>query len=240
MHKQAVFLPILLVSLVSISFAADLNGRWIGKIGNDDLGLGLKVEGKNLSGTIYTPYGAGPISNGKIKGNTFSFTYADNGVVIAYTGKFEGDKMDLSKRMSEREITGALTRMKDGEELRITRRMRPEMTEYWEPVPKIVDPGPYPDMVKAPSDAIVLFDGRDLSAWKSRDGSEAKWKVDDGVITVAKGTGDISTRKKFGDYQLHIEWKVPDRYPGAESIPRKQRRVAAGSEHRSKSTGILV
>jgi hypothetical protein len=91
--------------------------------------------------------------------------------------------------------------------------MQPEMTEYWEPVPKLVDPGPY-TMVKAPSDAIILFDGKDLSKWKSRDGSDAKWKVEDGAITVVKGTGDITTRQKFGDYQLHIEWKVPEDIQG--------------------------
>ena len=88
--------------------------------------------------------------------------------------------------------------------------MKPEMTEYWEPVPKIVDPGPYAGKVAPPSDAIVLFDGKDLSKWKSKkDGGAAKWKVQDGVITVEKGTGDITTVQKFGDYQLHIEWRVP-------------------------------
>ena len=88
--------------------------------------------------------------------------------------------------------------------------MKPEMTEYWEPVPRVVDPGPYRGKVAPPSDAIVLFDGKDLSKWKSKkDGGEAKWTVHDGVVTVNKGTGDITTRDKFGDYQLHIEWRVP-------------------------------
>ncbi len=88
--------------------------------------------------------------------------------------------------------------------------MKPEMTEYWEPVPKIVTPGPYPGKVAPPSDAIVLFDGKDLSKWKSaKDGGPAKWNVHDGVMTVEKGTGDIITTQKFGDYQLHIEWRVP-------------------------------
>jgi hypothetical protein len=93
--------------------------------------------------------------------------------------------------------------------------MKPEMTEYWEPVPKVVDPGPYLGKVAPPSDAIVLFDGKDLSKWKSKkDGGAAKWKVHDGVFTVEKGTGDISTIEKFGDYQLHIEWKVPEDIQG--------------------------
>ena len=68
--------------------------------------------------------------------------------------------------------------------------MKPEMTEYWEPVPRVVDPGPYRGKVAPPSDAIVLFDGKDLSKWKSKkDGGEAKWTVHDGVVTVNKGDG---------------------------------------------------
>ena len=93
--------------------------------------------------------------------------------------------------------------------------MKPEMTEYWEPVPEIVDPGPYLGKVAPPSDAIVLFDGKDLSEWKSaKDGGAARWKVQDGVMTVEKGTGDITTKQKFGDYQLHIEWRIPEDIQG--------------------------
>jgi len=214
MIKRTLLFAFLFISIISISSAADIDGRWLGNIGNNEVGLSLKIDGKNLSGTIFTPSGEGPISNGKIKGSTFSFTYADNGSIIPYQGKIDGDLMDLSSTLRGKEVNGKLNRMKDGEPLRITQRMRPEMTEYWEPVPRVVDPGPYTTMVKAPSDAIVLFDGRDLSSWKSRDGSAAKWKVEDGAITVVKGTGDITTKQKFGDYQLHIEWKVPEDIQG--------------------------
>jgi hypothetical protein len=91
--------------------------------------------------------------------------------------------------------------------------MKPEMTEYWTPQPKIVTPGNTTSnaFISAPTDAIVLFDGKDLSQWKSanKDGGEAKWIVHDGVFTVDKKTGDILTKQKFGDFQLHIEWCVP-------------------------------
>ena len=81
--------------------------------------------------------------------------------------------------------------------------------------PKVVDPGPYTGKVAPPSDAIVLFDGKDLSKWKSaKDGGPAKWKVSNGVFTVEKGTGDITTVQKFGDYQLHIEWRIPEDIQG--------------------------
>ncbi len=62
-----------------------------------------------------------------------------------------------------------------------------------------------------PSDAIVLFDGTDLSVWKNcKDGKEAKWKVEDGYMEVAPKTGDIEKRQPFGYCQLHIEWRTPE------------------------------
>jgi len=68
--------------------------------------------------------------------------------------------------------------------------------------PKIIEAGP------PPSDAIVLFDGKDLSQWQGDKGGPAKWEVKDGVATV-NGTGNISTRRAFGDCQLHVEWATP-------------------------------
>ena len=214
MNPRILLSTVLVLFLISASIAADINGRWLGKLGNDEIALDLKTESKKLSGTIYTPDGDGPISNGKFTSNTLSFTYAMNGVTIPYAGKYDGDQMELSFTRQGKEVKGTLTRMAEGQPLRIAPRMKPGMTEYWEPVPKIVDPGPYQSMVAPPTDAIVLFDGKDLSKWKSRDGSEAKWKVENGGITVVKGTGDITTRQKFGDYQLHIEWKVPEDIQG--------------------------
>lgn len=63
--------------------------------------------------------------------------------------------------------------------------------------------------IAAPADAIILFDGKDLSKWKGRDGGSAKWDVKNGVFTVKKGTGDIQTKQEFNDFQLHIEWAIP-------------------------------
>lgn len=91
------------------------------------------------------------------------------------------------------------------------KELDPLATEIWTPKPKKVTPGTLPG--EAPSDAIILFDGKDLSKWSSIDGKEAKWEVKDGTFTVMKGTGDIKTRQTFGDVQLHIEWREP---PGLE------------------------
>ena len=90
-------------------------------------------------------------------------------------------------------------------------RMAPEMTEFWEPEVKVVKPGKTTPIafITAPADAIVLFDGKDLSQWVHQDGSAAKWEVKNGVFTVSKGTGDIQTKEVFNDFQLHIEWMVP-------------------------------
>ena len=99
-------------------------------------------------------------------------------------------------------------------------RMRPGMSEYWTPQPAIVTPGDQ-GLCTAPSDAIVLFDGKDLSAWVSaRDGSPANWDVHDGIVTVNKKAGDIRTKEEFGSFQLHIEWCVP---PMDESFKSQSR-----------------
>ena len=85
----------------------------------------------------------------------------------------------------------------------------PKATEVWYPVPPKVTPGATPGA--PPSDAIILFDGKNLDAWQSaKDGSPARWNVVDGQLVVNPGTGDIQTREKFGDVQLHVEWWDPD------------------------------
>ena len=86
----------------------------------------------------------------------------------------------------------------------------PTLTEVWEPIPAVITPG---DWTSAPSDAIQLFDGTDLSAWTGLD-NEAMWNVDDGILTVTGGTGDIKTKQAFGDVQLHIEWQTPTEVAG--------------------------
>lgn len=91
---------------------------------------------------------------------------------------------------------------------------KPEDTEVWKPVPKVVEPGQ--DCNAPPSDATILFDGKNLDEWVSaRDKSPAKWIVTDGVVTVNKSAGDIETRRTFRNYQLHLEWKVPENITGS-------------------------
>ncbi len=71
------------------------------------------------------------------------------------------------------------------------------------PAPKRIDPGPAPQPATPPSDAIVLFDGHDLSAWEPTD-----WKVVDGCVEAVGGS-NLTSKEKFGDCQIHLEWMAP-------------------------------
>lgn len=88
--------------------------------------------------------------------------------------------------------------------------------EIWEPVPATVTPAKVNS--DAPSDAIVLFDGKNLNQWVSaKDSSSAvAWPIAKGAFTVNKVSGDIQTKESFQDYQLHIEWMVPGNISGSD------------------------
>ncbi|HVZ97454.1 MAG TPA: DUF1080 domain-containing protein [Chitinophagaceae bacterium] len=87
--------------------------------------------------------------------------------------------------------------------------MKPEETEVYSPVPPVVTPGKA--CSDAPSDAIILFDGKNLDQWVSANDTTkpANWKVHDGIVTVNKSAGNIQTKESFMDYQLHLEWREP-------------------------------
>lgn len=114
----------------------------------------------------------------------------------------------------------------DWDELNKTQPFK--LSEQWEPVPAKVTPGYF---TSPPSDAVVLFDGKDLSAWhhpehgygarmdqvesilnarlKAPKYTDAQWMVKDGAMIVKPGTGALETKQNFGDIQLHIEWLAP-------------------------------
>lgn len=83
----------------------------------------------------------------------------------------------------------------------------PESSEIWEPQPRVITAGEKP--TDAPSDALVLFNGKNLDEWVSVDGGPPKWVVKDGAFTVVAGSKDIKTKKEFGSFQLHVEWRSP-------------------------------
>ena len=77
------------------------------------------------------------------------------------------------------------------------------------PMPPVVDPGPAGPPVPAPSDAVVLLDGKSIAGWLDAKNQPAKWKVENGYLEVVPKTGEIHTVKTFGDCQLHVEWMAP-------------------------------
>jgi hypothetical protein len=91
---------------------------------------------------------------------------------------------------------------------------KPEDTEVYEPVPKVVVATP--NLAPPPADAIVLFNGKDLSQWVTTEdrNTPAKWKVGGGILTVDKTAGNIETKQSFTNYQLHLEWRVPANISG--------------------------
>jgi hypothetical protein len=94
---------------------------------------------------------------------------------------------------------------------------KPQDTEVWDPVPKVVTPGAVDSA--PPSDAVILFDGKNLDEWvNTRDKSPANWSVHDGIMTVnkARGVGNIETKRSFHNYQLHIEWRIPENITGTD------------------------
>jgi 3-keto-disaccharide hydrolase len=94
-----------------------------------------------------------------------------------------------------------------------TQKPKPEDTEVWTPEPKTVTPSA--TLGGAPSDAIVLFDGKNLDEWVlSKGGGPAEWTVANGIVTVNKKAGNIETKRRFRNYQLHLEWQIPEDIDG--------------------------
>jgi 3-keto-disaccharide hydrolase len=97
------------------------------------------------------------------------------------------------------------------------------------PQPRVVTPGAaFSQGAAAPSDAVVLFDGKDLSKWASNQGTEAAWPVnaDEGYMETGKGAGGIHTKDKFADFQLHLEFATP--------------KPAKGSGQGRGNSGVLI
>lgn len=94
------------------------------------------------------------------------------------------------------------TAVQDG----LTNLPAPELTEDWTPVRKVA---PGATVGAPPADAVILFDGSSLGAWKSVNGGPAPWKLEGGDLVLAPKTGDIQSVETFGDAQIHLEWMAP-------------------------------
>jgi len=100
-------------------------------------------------------------------------------------------------------------------QLQAQQKPKHEDTEFYSPVPPVITPAKI--NFDAPSDAIILFSGKNLDQWVLTDDTTkpADWLVSKGTITVNKKSGNIQTRQSFTDYQLHIEWKIPENITGS-------------------------
>ena len=88
------------------------------------------------------------------------------------------------------------------------KKFDPAATEIWSPVPKVITAGK--SAADAPSDAIVLYNSKkDTANWTGMGSKLFGWKAEEALFTVAPSTGNIHTKKSFGDCQLHLEWKEP-------------------------------
>jgi hypothetical protein len=95
------------------------------------------------------------------------------------------------------------------------------------PQPRVVTPGAtFSLLAPPPSDAVVLFDGRDLSKWESIRGGDPKWTVANGILEVVPATGNIRTRQRFADFQLHLEYAEPA--------------VVSGKGQKRGNSGVLI
>ncbi|MGA9668334.1 MAG: DUF1080 domain-containing protein [Terracidiphilus sp.] len=122
----------------------------------------------------------------------------------------------MRTRLSQHLALAALISMAVAVSAQEQPKPKPEETEVWTPVPKVVTPGATD--AAPPSDAIVLFDGKNEDEWVSaQDHTPAQWVVADGIFTVKKapGVGNIETKRRFKNYQLHIEWRVPENITGS-------------------------
>ncbi len=117
----------------------------------------------------------------------------------------KGEAQETSMKQEASEEKAIVYKEYTGEE-----PTKPEDTEFYEPVPPVVDPT---GQNGAPSDAIVLFDGSGFDKWvMTNDSTDVVWHLnEDGGMTVKDKTGDIQTKQNFGDIQLHIEWKSPEK-----------------------------
>jgi len=128
--------------------------------------------------------------------------------------------MQLAKKPSNFTLvlasSAAINGFAQAEPSQTEREKLAEKTEVWEPVPASVSS----PISKAPSDAVVLFSGDELSAWEGIKGGDASWSIGGDVLTVKPGAGDIKTKQNFCDVQLHMEWRTPTQVEGMKGQQR--------------------
>lgn len=118
----------------------------------------------------------------------------------------------ISASVSAQSVADSLARAKRNKE----NGDKAAITEIYSPVPPVVTPGKTD--AEPPSDAVILFDGRNLDLWRAEGPDSTKaagWKVHDNIMTVDKKAKGIMTRQRFQDYQMHLEFQIPENITGS-------------------------
>jgi hypothetical protein len=110
-------------------------------------------------------------------------------------------------------LTMAATAQQPAREYPKPGQMSPDMTEFWTPQPPVVTPAPESDITAPPSDAVVLL-GEGVNEFVKGNGDPVPWTFRDGILTCVPGGGMIQSKQKFGDCQLHVEWRAPSEVKG--------------------------
>lgn len=150
-------------------------------------------------------------SGGWTSENTFTakLCFYETPFIITWTLKFAGDQLHFDSRPNVGFGPNAhITLIGKAVSLE-SQATRWRQHDIKRPKPPVVEPAEGAIAAKPPKDAVILFDGGNLNAWKSESGGAAKWRIKDGVLETVPGTGVIETKAQFGDIQLHVEWAAP-------------------------------
>ena len=109
------------------------------------------------------------------------------------------------------------------------------------PAPKVVTPGAqFSELAPPPADAVVLFDGKDLSKFTNSNGGEPKWKVENGYMEVVGGSGSLWTKEKFADFQMHVEFATPASGAGSSQGRGNLAALGVDADDRERALAVRV
>jgi CubicO group peptidase (beta-lactamase class C family) len=150
-------------------------------------------------------------SGGWIKENTLrtKICFYETPFIVTLTLVFDGDQVDFDGQLNVGFGPTRHPRLVGKAVASDPSAARWPQHDIRRPKPPVVEPAEGEIAAKPPRDAIVLFDGSNLDAWKSASGGPAKWRVTEGVLETVPGAGMIETKGKYGDVQLHVEWAAP-------------------------------
>ena len=174
-------------------------------------GSGTWTKGRTAFGPSF-PEQPVAASGGWTGNDTFKakLCFYETPFIITLTLKFEGDQLLFDAQSSVGFGPAKQPRLVGKAVPPAPPGARWRQHDIRRPKPPVVEPAEGGIALRPPKDAIILFDGTNLDAWKSDSGGPAKWRVTGGVLETVPGTGMIETKGTYGDLQFHVEWAAPD------------------------------